>query len=451
MALIDVVKWDAGQDELVWKFPSSELSTMTQLIVNESQSAILFKDGRALDVFKAGRHTLSTNNIPILNKLVNLPFGGKSPFAAEVWFVNHTIPLDLKWGTPTPLQLEDPQYGLLVPVSAFGQMGVQVRDPGKFVGALVGTMKSFTTRTVLDYFKGVLVAQLKASIAQAIVKRQIPILQIETELITLSEDIQRDIAPHYERFGLDVHLFRIMSISVPENDPGVVELKKAKAAAARRKIEGTNYQQERSFDAMQAAAGNPGGVGGMMAQMGAGVMMGGMMGQMAGAAMHGVRAPGAGPNTDLLRFIDAIVADGEISAKEREVLRRKATESGMDPDEAEILADAKLHELLRSRPQAPVGAPPSYQGAGGPPPFGGFGAAAPAYSYHVRFNGQQLGPVPFEQMKHAQANGQLTAETPVWRDGLPAWGAAASVPELAPLFGPPASGRGFGGPPPFGG
>jgi membrane protease subunit (stomatin/prohibitin family) len=212
MALIDVVKWDAGGDELVWKFPNSELSTMTQLIVNQSQSAILFKDGVALDVFRAGRHTLSTNNIPILNRLVNLPFGGQSPFAAEVWFVNHAIPLDLKWGTPTPLQLEDPQYGLVVPVGAFGQMGVQVTDPGRFVSGLVGTMRTFNTRNVLDYFKRVLVAQLKASIAQAIVKRQIPILQIETELITLSEGIQRDIAPHYARFGLEVHLFRMLSL-----------------------------------------------------------------------------------------------------------------------------------------------------------------------------------------------------------------------------------------------
>lgn len=387
MALIDVVKWEASADELVWKFPNSELSTMTQLVVNESQSAILFKDGRALDVFRAGRHTLSTNNIPILNKLVNLPFGGKSPFAAEVWFVNHAIPLDLKWGTPTPLQLEDPQYGLVVPVSAFGQMGVQVREPGQFVGALVGTMRSFTTRTVLDYFKGVLVAQLKASIAQAIVKRQIPILQIETELITLSEDIQRDIAPHYERFGLDVHLFRIMSISVPENDPGVQELKKAKAVAARRKIEGTNYAQERSFDAMQAAAGNPSGMGGMMAQMGTGLVMGQMMGQAMG-------------NTGGIGVV--------------------------------------------------AGGPPPFQPSGGPPPFGGFGAAPPAHSYHVRFNGQNVGPVPFDQMKQAQANGQLTADTPVWREGLAAWGPASSVPELAPLFGPPPSGPGFGGPPPFG-
>jgi membrane protease subunit (stomatin/prohibitin family) len=387
VALIDVVKWDAGAGDLVWKFPSSELSTMTQLVVNESQWAILFKDGRRCDIFGAGRHTLSTNNIPILNKLVNLPFGGQSPFKAEVWFVNRAIPLDLKWGTPNPMQLEDPQYGLIVPVSAFGQMGVRIADPGAFVQALVGTLPSFTTQHVLQHFKGVLVAQLKASISAAIVKRQIPVLQIETELLTLSESIQQDIGPHYARFGLEVQLFRIMSISIPDDDPGVVELKKAKAAAARRKIEGTNYAQERSFDVMQTGAANAG-MGGAFVGMGAGLAVGQAMGHMAAQHMPGMSGP------------------------------------------------------------PPMVSPPAF---GGAPPFGG----APAHQYHVHVNGAQHGPVTFDQMRQAMMNGQLRADTPVWRQGLPGWGPASSVPELASLFGPtaapPFGAPGNGGPPPFSG
>ncbi len=445
MALIDVVKWDGSADELVWKFPNSELSTMTQLIVNESQAAILFKDGKRMDVFAAGRHTLSTNNIPLLNKLVNLPFGGTSPFAAEVWFVNQAVPLDLKWGTPTPMQLEDPQYGLVVPVSAFGQMGVRIQDPGKFVSTVVGTVRTFTTRAVMEYFKGVLVAQLKASIVKAIVKRQTPILQIEAELVTLSEEIQTDIAPHYERFGLEVQLFRIMSISVPENDPGVLELKKAKAAAARRKIEGTNYAQERTFDVMGAQASNPG-MGGVAANLGAGLAMGQMMGAMAGQQMQqgmGAQAR-SGPHPDLLRFIEVIVEDGVITDKEREILRRKAQELGTDPDEAEIIADSKLHAMNRDRPRVSA-----------PPPSGGFGAAVPSFAYHVQFNGQNVGPVPFEQMRQAAGNGQLVASTPVWRNGLAGWQPASSLPELGALFAPagppPFGGFGGGGPPAFGG
>lgn len=376
MALIDVVKWDAAGDELMWKFPSSELSTMTQLIVHESQWAMLFKDGKRLDLFEAGRHTLNTNNLPLLNKLVNLPFGGQSPFKAEVWFVNKAIPLNLKWGTPTPMQLEDPQYGLVVPISAFGQMGVRIADPGLFAATLMGTLRSFRTQDVLSHFKGVLVSQLKASIASAIVKRQIPVLQIETELVTLSEIIQQEIAPHYARFGLEVQLFRIMSIAMPQDDPGVLELKKAKAAAARRKIEGSNYAQERTFDVLQTSAGNVG-VGGGFAAIGMGLAAGQSMGQMA----------------------------------------------------------------VQQMPPA-MGVPPPPLGFGA---SGGFGAPPPNYQYHVMFNGQQVGPVGMDQMRNAVQSGQMTGETPVWRQGLAGWVPARAVAELSGLFGPTA------GPPPFGG
>lgn len=438
MALIDVVKCDVS-DQLVWKFPNSELSTLTQVIVNESQTAVLFKDGQRLDALGAGRHTLSTNNIPLLNRLVNLPFGGKSPFAAEVWFVNRAIPLDLKWGTPNPMQLEDPQYGLIVPVSAFGQMGIRISDPGLFLGRLVGVMPTFDTRTVLEYFKGVLVTQLKSSIAQAIVRRQVPILQIETELLTLSEDLQRDLQPHYQQFGLEVHLFRIMSISVPETDPGVQELKKAKATVARRKIEGISYAQERTFDVLQTGAGNEG-MGGAFAAAGVGLAAGQSLGALAGQHLTGGhRAAGsgstaAGIHPDLTRLIEAVAADGVFTDREREVLRRKAAEVGADPDEIEILADARAHAAA---PQRAGPAP------GAAPPLTGFGATSPAFTYHVVFGGQTVGPVSFDEMKRAAAGGQLKADTPVWRAGLQGWAPASDVPEIAQLLAP-------AGPPPFG-
>ena len=110
MAIVDVVKYNGGPDVFAWKYPNSELGTWTQLIVNESQEAILLKGGQICDVFGAGRHTLETANIPILNKLINLPFGGRSPFSAEVWYINKVFSLDVKWGTSSPIQLQDPKY-----------------------------------------------------------------------------------------------------------------------------------------------------------------------------------------------------------------------------------------------------------------------------------------------------------------------------------------------------
>ncbi len=115
MAIVSVVKYDGSPDVFAWKYPDSELGTWTQLIVNESQQAILFKGGQALDVFEAGRHTLSTANIPFLEALINLPFGGQSPFSAEVWFVNKQFNLDVKWGTPSPSRYRTLSMACLFP------------------------------------------------------------------------------------------------------------------------------------------------------------------------------------------------------------------------------------------------------------------------------------------------------------------------------------------------
>ncbi len=381
MALVDVVKWDNPGTLLVWKFPNAELSTATQLIVNESQKAIVFKNGQRFDVFSAGRHTLSTQNIPLLNKLVNLPFGGKSPFAAEVWFVNQAIPLDLKFGTPTPLQVEDPVYQVVVPVRAFGQFGIQIEDPGLFVQKLVGANAGFDQARLTEYFRGILVSRLKSRIAQIIVREKVGVLEIETMLDDLSRALEQAYAPDFGEYGLGLRNFRLMSISVPEDDSSVQELKKAKATAARRRIEGTTYQQDRTFDVLQAGASNAG-VGGAFAAMGVGLGLGQVAGGMAQQVMGGL-APGA--------------------------------------------------------PQA---APPPF---GAPPPF-----AAPPVQFHVVLNGQQMGPYTVDQLRPGVPTGQFTAQTPVWRQGMPGWLPAGQVPELASLFGPPPMG-GAGGPPPFGG
>jgi membrane protease subunit (stomatin/prohibitin family) len=113
MPVIDRVKWDGSPQILVWKYPSQELSTWTQLIVNESQEAYVVRGGVYDGPFGVGRHTLTTENLPLLRGLLGLPFGGKSPFTAEVWYVNKLTNLDVKWGTPDPIQLQDPTYNLM--------------------------------------------------------------------------------------------------------------------------------------------------------------------------------------------------------------------------------------------------------------------------------------------------------------------------------------------------
>jgi len=285
MAVIDLVKWNGNPNILAWKFPSEELSTWTQLIVNETQEAYLVKEGVYQGPFGAGRHTLSTENIPLLRRLIGIPFGGKSPFTAEVWYINRATNLDIRWGTPDPIQLQDPKYQIMVPVRAFGQYGIRIVDAKKFLLKLVGTLPGFDVNTLSDYFKGVFTTKIKTGIANAIIKNGQSVLEISTQLEVLSDMLKQSLAPEMDSYGVGLEQFNIHSINVPEDDPAVITLKSALAKKAEMGLLGYNYQQGRSFDVLETAAGNEGNAGNVM---GAGMGMG--MGMAMGAPMGGALA-----------------------------------------------------------------------------------------------------------------------------------------------------------------
>lgn len=286
MAIIDVVKYDGNSDVFAWKYPESELATWTQLIVNETQEAILVKGGQICDVFGAGKYTLDTQNIPILNKLVNLPFGGRSPFTAEVWFINKVFSLDIKWGTSTPIQLQDPKYKVFVPLRAFGQFGIQIEDSKKFLLKLVGTLSQFDKNTILKFFRGIYLTKSKDVISSYLVHKNISVLGINAYLDEISSYLQEKIAPTFEAYGIKLVSFFVNDINVPEDDSAVIQLKGALAKRAEMDIVGYNYQQERSFDTLEGAATNPGSMqGGVMGAglgLGMGVGVGGAIGQQFG-------------------------------------------------------------------------------------------------------------------------------------------------------------------------
>lgn len=286
MAIVDVVSYQGNPDVFAWKFPNTELSTWTQLIVNESQEAILVKSGKICDVFQAGRHTLSTDNIPVLNKIINLPFGGQSPFTAEVWYINKVFSLDIKWGTATPIQLQDPKYKIFVPVRAFGQFGIQIEDSQKFLVKLVGNLPQFDKTSIVKYFRGVYLTKAKDCISSYLIHKNVSILEINAYLNELSSFLQEHISPTFEEYGICLTSFFVNDINVPEDDPAVIQLKKALAKRAEMEIIGYNYQQERSFDTLEGAATNPGfiqdGFMGAGIGLGMGVGMGGAMGQQFG-------------------------------------------------------------------------------------------------------------------------------------------------------------------------
>lgn len=288
MAIADVIKYNGNPGLLAWKFPGEELGTWTQLIVNESQEAVLFKDGRALDLFGAGRHTLETQNIPILNKIINLPFGGRSPFAAEVWYVNMLSTLDVKWGTPSPIQMQDARYGIFVPVRANGLFGIRVEDTRKFLIKLVGTMPAFDRNMLTNHFRGLCVTKVKDVLSSYLLKKQISVLEINAYIDELSGYMKERIEPDMAEYGIRLINFYVNEISVPEEDPSVRKLKDALAKKAEMDIIGFDYRQERSFNALEGAASNPGSAGALFMGAGIGTGMGLGMGSAMGAAFGGI-------------------------------------------------------------------------------------------------------------------------------------------------------------------
>lgn len=296
MALIDRVKYDGPANVLVWRHPPDDLSWGTQVIVNQAQEAIFFKGGQALDVLGPGTHTLRTANIPFLRKYVNIPFGGETPFAAEIYYVNKAVNLDVKWGTNSPIPVLDPKFNVFLPVRAFGQFGIQVADSKAFVTQLSATSPQFTTDQLSNYFRGVLLTRAKDYIAETIVKQKINVLEIAAHLEEMSGAIQGKLAQDFGTFGVKLVNFYLNSVDVPEDDDTVLRLKKALSDRAEVDILGDKYQQKRTLDVMEKAAGNEGGGAGagMTAGMGLGAGLG--MGQMMGQSMQNLNpnAPAAG-------------------------------------------------------------------------------------------------------------------------------------------------------------
>ena len=224
MAIIDRVKYDGPGNVLVWKYPAEDLSWGTQVIVNQSQEAIFFKGGQALDVLGPGTHTLRTANIPLLRGLIKAPFGGETPFAAEVYYINKSVNLDVKWGTNSPIPVLDPKFNVYLPVRAFGQFGIQVADSRAFVVQLSATNPQFTTEQLSNYFKGVLLTKAKDYIAETIVKQKINLLEISAYLEEMSGSIQEKLSADFGKFGVKLVNFYLNSVDVPEDDDTVVRL-----------------------------------------------------------------------------------------------------------------------------------------------------------------------------------------------------------------------------------
>lgn len=338
MKTLDVIKYDGDEDSLVWKFPQEDINYFTQLVVNENQEAIFFKEGRALDVFGPGTHTLKTGNIPILEKLVNLPFGGKTPFTAEIYYVKKSI-IKRLWGSQTPIAVEDPKYKIMIELRTHGAYNMRINDSKTFLNQVVGTRKSYNSDDLDMLFRPMIITRISDFLAEVVGKNNISIVQINQYLDEASSAGKTKIQPDFGKYGIEIIDFLVESINFDKNDPNFQKIQKVLADKFEIDTLGAAYQQKRMLDIGEAAAKNEGNAAtgtmmgaGMGAGMGLGMgqMMGGMMGQMGqqGNQQGGQQGAGGGAASDptaklqkLKQMLDEkLISQEEFDAKKKDIL-----------------------------------------------------------------------------------------------------------------------------------
>ncbi len=232
--LASIIKYEGDNETLVWKHPIEDFNLGSQLIVHESQEAIFFKDGQALDLFGAGRYTLETQQLPLLEKLYKLPTDTEGTFHSEVYYVNLTTQMGVKWGTDSKVRLFDPASGLHVELGASGEFNIKVTNSRKLLLKLVGTADGLAQAQLLDgskgLFRSLVMTQVKSFLAQTIKENNISVLEIDEKLMELSEALRVRINETLEEYGLTMPEFYVGRIVTPDDDPNFRKMKEQYAA-----------------------------------------------------------------------------------------------------------------------------------------------------------------------------------------------------------------------------
>ncbi len=224
--IVDVIKYEGDNNTFIWKHPREDFNLGSQLIVHESQEAVFMMNGQALDLFGPGRYTLETQNIPLIGKVLKLATGGETPFHCEVYFINKTVQMGLKWGTPDKVRFIDPLTGVPLELGASGEMNLAVEDSRKLLVKLVGTMRGIAwedaagfTKSLQASFRPMITSAVKANLGAVIKDNAIDILEVDEKLDLISAVLGGKIREGFDEYGLAVPNFYVTSIVLPEDDP----------------------------------------------------------------------------------------------------------------------------------------------------------------------------------------------------------------------------------------
>lgn len=228
--LASIIKYEGDNETLVWKHPIEDFNLGSQLIVHESQEAIFFRDGQALDLFGPGRYTLETQQLPILEKLYKLPTDTEGTFHSEVYFVNRTTQMGIKWGTDSKVRLFDPMTGMHIELGASGEFSIRVTNSRKLLLKLIGTTGELKQDAILGgsgkgLFRSLVMTQVKSYLAAAIRENGINVLEIDERLLELSDALRGRINGRLAEYGLEMPEFYVSRVVTPDDDPNFRRMK----------------------------------------------------------------------------------------------------------------------------------------------------------------------------------------------------------------------------------
>lgn len=229
--LASIIKYEGDADTLVWKHPIEDFNYGSQLIVHESQEAVFFRDGQALDTFGPGRYTLETQQLPLLEKVYKLPTDTEGTFHSEVYYINLSTIMGIKWGTDSKVRMFDPVSGLHIELGACGEFNIKVTNARKLLSKLIGTIGGLRQEQILGlgngkgYFRAMIMTQVKSYLAQSIKESNISILEIDEHLIDLSTNLRDKLNHYLDDYGLASTEFFVSNVMTPDDDPNFRKMK----------------------------------------------------------------------------------------------------------------------------------------------------------------------------------------------------------------------------------